>query len=170
MESILAAPRDAAAGQVVGRELDGDLVAGVNADEIHAHLAGDVGHDAVPVGQFYLEHGIGQRLNDLAFHFDDIVLGQSGLTLPAFFGRLHAPCLVRDGEKHLADIAVHQLPGLVFFHDFRELPGAGRQMLTPFFLQMADFSGVPVAHHHKFGVQRIYSIPACNLVFNCPCV
>ena len=77
VESILAAPRDAAAGQVVGGELDRDLIPRVNADEVHAHLAGNMGHDAMAVRQFNLEHGIGQRLNDLAFHFDDIVLGQS---------------------------------------------------------------------------------------------
>ena len=68
---------DAAAGQVVGGELNGHFISGIDTNEIHAHFSGNVRHDAVAIGQFYLEHGIGQRLNDLAFHFDDIVLGQA---------------------------------------------------------------------------------------------
>ena len=38
--SALAAPGDAAAGQIVGRKLDGDLVAGIDADELHSNLSG----------------------------------------------------------------------------------------------------------------------------------
>lgn len=53
--SALAAPGDPATGQIIGRELDGDLVAGIDADEIHAHLAGDVRHNLVAVGQLHLE-------------------------------------------------------------------------------------------------------------------
>ena len=76
-ESVLAAPRDAAASEIVRGELDRDLIPRINTDEVHAHLAGDMSHNTVPIGQFNLEHGIGQRLNYLAFHFDDIVLGQA---------------------------------------------------------------------------------------------
>ena len=47
----------------------------VDADEVHAHLAGDDSGDLVAVGQLNLEHGVGKGFNDLAFHFDDVALG-----------------------------------------------------------------------------------------------
>ena len=36
---LLGAPSNTTAGQVVGRHLNGDLVAGKNADKVHAELA-----------------------------------------------------------------------------------------------------------------------------------
>ena len=73
---VLAAPGDAAAGQVIGRKLYGDLVAGIDADVVHAHLAGNVGQYLVSVGQLYLKHGVGEGFRDNALDFDYIRLGQ----------------------------------------------------------------------------------------------
>src|SRR5436190_9444354 len=72
---LLQAVGDPAAGQVVGRELDPDAVAGQDPDEVHPELAADVGQDAVTVLQLDGEHRVGQRLDHRTFHFDRISLG-----------------------------------------------------------------------------------------------
>jgi hypothetical protein len=56
--------------QVVLRHLDIDPVADGNADEILAHLAGEVREDLVAIGQFNAEHGAGQHLRDGSGQFD----------------------------------------------------------------------------------------------------
>ena len=80
----LASPVDSAPGDVVGRHLDRDLVAGQDADEIHAQLSGNVRQDLVAVLKFDLKHGVRIGFNDCAFHFNYIAFGQvftpSGLT------------------------------------------------------------------------------------------
>src|SRR3990172_6585885 len=48
---------DPAPGQVVGGELHLDLVPRQDPDEVHPHLAGDVGQDLVPGLQLDPEHG-----------------------------------------------------------------------------------------------------------------
>ena len=75
--SVLAAPGDSTAGQIIGRELDRYLVTGVDADVIHAHFAGNVRQYLMPVGQLYLEHGVGIRFCDNAFNFNNIGLGHA---------------------------------------------------------------------------------------------
>src|SRR5512142_895260 len=55
---LLVAVGDAASSQVVGRELDLHLVAGRDADVVHAHLAGDVSEHLVPVLKLDTEHGV----------------------------------------------------------------------------------------------------------------
>ena len=72
----LAAPRNAATGQVVRRKLNRDLVARINADEVHTHLSRNMCHDPVPAGELHLEHRVGKSLNDRAFHFNDVTFGQ----------------------------------------------------------------------------------------------
>src|SRR5581483_5767011 len=70
--------------QVVGRKLHGHAVAGKNANEVLAHLAGDVRQHLMFVLQFHPEHGIGQRLNDHRHHFDRVFLAQMPfLSFPA---------------------------------------------------------------------------------------
>src|SRR5262245_14320484 len=64
---LLVAIDDAAACQVVGRELHGDLVAGEDLDEVHPHLPGDVGQHHVLVLERHPEHRVGQRLDHRAF-------------------------------------------------------------------------------------------------------
>src|SRR4029078_7910222 len=70
---LLVAIGDSPSGEVVGSELDLHLVAGCDADVIHAHLAGDVSEHLVPVLQLDTEHGIRQRFGDGAFHQDHVV-------------------------------------------------------------------------------------------------
>ena len=84
----LAAPRDAASRQIIGREFNGDLVAGINANEVHAHLSRNMRHDPVPAGELHLEHRVGKSLNDRAFHFNDVTLGQVRIPPCRFSSRL----------------------------------------------------------------------------------
>ena len=74
--SALAAPGDSTAGQIIGRELYGHFVAGIDANKIHAHFSADVRHDTVAIGQFDLKHSVRQRIDHLAIHFDYIIFGQ----------------------------------------------------------------------------------------------
>ena len=92
---ILEAVGDPAAGQVVGRQLDADAVAGQDPDEVHPELAADVGQDAMAVLQLDREHGVRQRLDDRALDFDRILLGHRLLVLP-FLTRSVGP----DGPTH----------------------------------------------------------------------
>src|SRR2546425_3444036 len=54
---------DASPGQIIRRKLDGDLVSSQNADEVLAHLSGNVCEHLVLVLQLDTKHGVGQRLN-----------------------------------------------------------------------------------------------------------
>jgi hypothetical protein len=76
-KSRFAAPRDAAAGQVVRRQFDGHPVAGQYPDEIHPQFARDVRQNLMPVGKLYLKHGIRIRIRYYTFYFDDISFGQN---------------------------------------------------------------------------------------------
>jgi hypothetical protein len=51
--------RDAAASQVVWRQLDADAVTGQDPDEVHPQLAADVGEHPVAILQLDREHGVG---------------------------------------------------------------------------------------------------------------
>ncbi len=62
--------RDAAAREVVRRELDGHPVARVDADAIAAHLARHVSEGLVVVVQRDAIHAAAKRLDDLALHLD----------------------------------------------------------------------------------------------------
>src|SRR5947207_14699276 len=63
--------RNPSSGEVVGRELDLDLVAGEDANVVLAHLPGDRGQDSLvhPV-DLHPEHRAWERLDDLALHLD----------------------------------------------------------------------------------------------------
>src|SRR5699024_3006595 len=65
-----AAVGDAALGQVIRRDLHGNGVTTQDADVVLAHLAGDVSRYDMPVLQFDAESGVGQCLDDRAFHLD----------------------------------------------------------------------------------------------------
>jgi hypothetical protein len=56
--------------QVVGRQLDLDLVARDDADEMFSHLAGDVREDVALPGEIDAEHGARQHLGYRAFGHD----------------------------------------------------------------------------------------------------
>ena len=55
--ALLEAERNAAACEVVGRELDLDPIAGEDADVVLAHFPGDGREDVVPAVNLHAEHG-----------------------------------------------------------------------------------------------------------------
>jgi len=61
---------DTRLAQVVRRHFDVDLVPHADADEVLAHLAGDMGEHFVAVGQSHTEHGAGEHLSDRTRQFD----------------------------------------------------------------------------------------------------
>lgn len=60
---------DARLAEVVGGHLDVDAVADADADEVFAHLAGDVGENFVAVGEGHAEHGAGEDLGHGSCNF-----------------------------------------------------------------------------------------------------
>ena len=71
-QRLSAAVDDAALGEIVGRHLDGHLVAGENANVILAHLPRDVRSHNVPGFEFHPERCVRQSLDDFAFHLNRI--------------------------------------------------------------------------------------------------
>ena len=69
------AENDPRATQIVGRQLDGDLVAGEDADVVHPHLAGNVGKDFVSIFELDAEHRVGKWFNHYSLNEDRVVLG-----------------------------------------------------------------------------------------------
>ena len=63
---LLESEYDATLGQVIRTHLEPHLVARQNLDVVHPHLAGDVSRNLMTVLQFYAEHGVGERFEDLA--------------------------------------------------------------------------------------------------------
>jgi hypothetical protein len=67
---------DSAPCQVVGRNLDGDDIAGHDSDEVLSHLTGDVSEDFV-LDAFRFGHdeklGVGQGFDDFGFEFNGIL-------------------------------------------------------------------------------------------------
>src|SRR5262249_34183749 len=61
---------DATLAEVVGRDCHGDDVAGQDADEVLADLAGDDGNDLVAAVKPHPELRVGKGLNDLALNLD----------------------------------------------------------------------------------------------------
>src|ERR1039458_7693020 len=68
---------NAAARQVVWRQLNRHPVAGKNANKVLAHLARDVRQHLVLVLQFHLEHGIGQGFNHHRHYLNRVFLTHS---------------------------------------------------------------------------------------------
>src|SRR5207237_319181 len=69
---------DAAAVEVVRRELDPDAIAGIHADAETAHLAGGVAEGLVPVVETDPEHAVAKCLDDLAGHLDLLLFLRDG--------------------------------------------------------------------------------------------
>src|SRR4051794_31738445 len=67
--------RDPTLGQIVWRHLDLHLVAGQDADVVLAHAARNMCDHHMAVLELHAEHRVGKRLENRAFHFDDIVFG-----------------------------------------------------------------------------------------------
>ena len=72
--SLLHPEGDSAAGEVVGRELDLDTIAGEDADVVLAHLPGDTSEDAMAIVELNPEHRAGKRFDDLALDLDLLFL------------------------------------------------------------------------------------------------
>src|SRR3954468_19275828 len=68
--ALLVAVDDAAAVEVVGRDLDADLVAGKHADAEPAHLAGEMREQLVIVLELDAEQQVRQGLGDLTVDFE----------------------------------------------------------------------------------------------------
>ena len=69
------AERDAALGQVVGRQLQRDLVTRQNADVVLAHLAAGVGNQLMAVFQRDAKARVGQDFRHGALHFNQFFFG-----------------------------------------------------------------------------------------------
>jgi hypothetical protein len=77
--ALLRAPGNSSAGQVIGRHLDRYLIAGKDADEIHAQLSGDMGKNLMSVADIHLKHGIRQCFNYGTFKLNYVVFSQAFL-------------------------------------------------------------------------------------------
>ena len=64
------AENDAAFGEVIRRHFQADAVTCGKADEMFAHLTGDVGKNFVLVIQLHFEHRARQNCGDRSFQFD----------------------------------------------------------------------------------------------------
>src|SRR5678809_1108769 len=60
--------------QVVRRELDRHLVAREDPDVVHPHLSRDVPEHDMAVLELDAKRGVGEILENLALHLDDVVL------------------------------------------------------------------------------------------------
>src|SRR5262245_62727025 len=72
--SLLHSKGDSAAGEVIGRELDLDTIAGEDADVVLAHLPGDTSEDGMAIVELHPEHRRRKRLDNLAFDLDLLFL------------------------------------------------------------------------------------------------
>ncbi len=75
MSLLAGSEYDAAFGEVVRGQLNGDFVARQDADVIFAHLAGDVSGNFVIVFEFDSESGVWQGFDDRALHFNAVFFG-----------------------------------------------------------------------------------------------
>jgi len=69
----LAAPGDAPAGQIVRRELHGDLVTRQNPNEIHSKLPRNRCEYLVTVLELYLEHSVREGIRNDTFYFNNVL-------------------------------------------------------------------------------------------------
>src|SRR5262249_867346 len=70
--SLLEPVGDPAPREVVGRQLDLHPVAGQDPDEVHPHLAADVGQHPVAALQLHAKHRVRQGLPPPSLHFDPL--------------------------------------------------------------------------------------------------
>ena len=70
-------PGDPAPGYVIGGHLDRHFIAGQDADEVHAQLAGDVGQNNMAVSDVHMERGVGQGFRDDSLQLDHIIFRQA---------------------------------------------------------------------------------------------
>src|ERR1051325_7348350 len=75
--ALLVPVNDPAARQVVGGHLHRDLVARQDLDEVHPHLARDVGQQPMAVLQLHAKRRVRERLDHGAFDLDALFLRQT---------------------------------------------------------------------------------------------
>ena len=72
-EGLFRAEDDAAFGEIVWRQLNGNLIACQDTDVVFAHLARDMGNHGVSVRELNSERGVRKRVNNTTFHLDGIL-------------------------------------------------------------------------------------------------
>src|SRR5690242_12192792 len=75
---VLVTEVDPSLGEIIGRQLDGDAIAGEDADAILLHLAGGIGEGLMAIVETNAEPRVRQELGHHAVEFDQVFLGQSG--------------------------------------------------------------------------------------------
>ena len=63
---------DAPFREIVGRHLNGHLIAGENSDAVLLHAASGVGNHLVPIVQLYASASVGQYLDHNAFELEHL--------------------------------------------------------------------------------------------------
>src|ERR1044071_7935654 len=71
--SSLRPEHDASTTQIVGCQFHGHFVARQDTDVVHPHLAGDVTENDMPVLQLHTKRSVGEVLENLALHLNDVV-------------------------------------------------------------------------------------------------
>jgi len=82
------AVRDAALGQVVRGELEGDAVAGEDSDTVAAQLAGEVREDGALLVELDAKEAAGEFLDDGSSYFDTVFFAHcppEGRFVPPFY-------------------------------------------------------------------------------------
>ena len=93
------ADRDAALGALVGREFEGDFIAGEDADAITAQAAGEVGEHQTVMFELNREFSAGEFLDHGALYFYAVFFTHLKLTLSLPLSQRSRPCsLVRSGR------------------------------------------------------------------------
>lgn len=96
--SSLVPVRDSASGEIIRGQFDGHPIAGQYPNVVHPNLARNVGQYFMTVFQLDAKHGIGQRFNDRAFYFNDILFSQ---------------------KNPLLSLGIQRFPRLVYSHDMK---------------------------------------------------
>ena len=78
--SLFTSPCDSAAGKIIGRHLNGHLVAGQDLNKVHPELAGNMRQNGVSTANIDREHGIRQCISYDALKFDYVVFCQDQIT------------------------------------------------------------------------------------------
>ncbi len=97
--SLAMAESDAAFGEVVGGEFEGDFIAGEDADAIAAQAAGEVGEHQTVMFELNREFSAGEFLDHGALYFYAVFFTHLRFTLALPLSQRSRPCsLVRSGR------------------------------------------------------------------------
>ena len=73
-DSLLGAENDTRAAQVIGSQLNRNLVTGQYANVVHTHFPGNKAQHDMTVFELYPERCIGEVLDNLSLHFNQVFL------------------------------------------------------------------------------------------------